>query len=108
MMKYGTIIFAATLTGLLAIGARPAAAQFQMPGVDLSGEQQVDKETQARRDEVDRQYRGSKGTLPTQSGAIDPWANMRGADEAKPAAKPATKTAAKPATAAPKKKTVAQ
>ncbi len=53
-----------------------------------------------RREEVDREYRATKGSLPVQAGTVDPWANMRGAEETKPAAKPAQKQSA----SAPKKK----
>src|SRR6476659_940842 len=88
---------------LLAIAlAVPARAQFALPGLDLHNDERVDPETQEKRDQVDRAYRATKGTLPSQQSSTDPWANMRGADEAKPAAKPAAKP--KPATASTQKK----
>ena len=68
--------------------------QLSMP------DKQEDPKVLERRDAVDREYRSTKGTLPLQAGTVDPWANMRGAEETKPAAKPAQKQSA----SAPKKK----
>ncbi len=68
--------------------------QLSMP------EKREDPNVLERRDAVDREYRATKGTLPVQAGTVDPWANMRGAEEIKPAAKPAQKHSA----SAPKKK----
>ena len=75
-------------------GGQPTTA---MPLVDSKP---VDEATQARRDEVDRNYRAARGASPAQASAIDPWANMRGGEETKPAPKPAQ---AKSATATKKK-----
>jgi hypothetical protein len=80
----------------------PARAQFALPGLDLHKDERVAPEVQEKRDQVDRAYRDTKGTLPSQQSASDPWANMRGADEARPAVKPAAKP--KPATASNQKK----
>jgi hypothetical protein len=100
-----------TVAGALLALAAPAAAQLPMPGLDLHPDTTVAPEVQEKRDEIDRAYRNTKGSLPAQqqSGAVDPWANMRSADEAKPAAKPkaAAKPAAKPATASAQKKPAA-
>jgi hypothetical protein len=68
--------------------------QLSMP------DKQEDPSVIERRDAVDREYRATRGSLPAQTGAVDPWANMRGAEEVKPAAKPAQKQSA----SAPKKK----
>ena len=77
-----------------AIGSGNPLNQLSMP------DKQEDPRVLERRDAVDREYRATKGTLPVQAGTVDPWANMRGAEEAKPAAKPAQKQSA----SAPKKK----
>jgi hypothetical protein len=79
-----------------------------MPGIELGGEKQVDPTTAEKRKEIDRAYRDATRAIPAQAAATnDPWANMRGADDAKSAAKP--KTSAKTATTtAQKKKSPAQ
>lgn len=76
------------------IGSGNPLNQLSMP------DKQEDPRVLERRDAVDREYRATKGALPAQVGATDPWANMRGAEETKPAAKPAQKQSA----SAPKKK----
>jgi hypothetical protein len=83
-----------------------------MPGMSIGTQNDsVDPATREKREEIDREYRAKKATLPdAQNSAVDPWANMRGPDD-KAAAKPATKSAAKkPATASaqPKKPATAQ
>jgi hypothetical protein len=109
-MRHAGLLTVAVAGALLAL-ATPAAAQLPMPGLDLHPDTTVAPEVQEKRDEIDRAYRNTKGSLPAQqqSGAVDPWANMRSADEAKPAAKPkaAAKPAAKPATASAQKKPAA-
>jgi hypothetical protein len=100
-------LFAIAALGALALVPGRADAQMGV-GVDgqpvtampLGETKQVDEATRARRDEVDRNYRAVRGAIPAQASAVDPWANMRGADETKPAPKPAQ---AKSATAAKKK-----
>ena len=97
---------------LLAVAADvPAAAQA--PGMGGSsgpsmtlggGDRKVDPIAEERREQVDRNYRAVKGTIPAQATAVDPWANMRGPNETAPANKPAPKSTA----AAPKKKSQAQ
>ena len=76
------------------IGGGNPLNQLSMP------DKQEDPRVLERRDAVDREYRATRGALPAQTGAVDPWANMRGAEETKPAAKPAQKQSA----TAPKKK----
>ena len=76
------------------IGSSNPLNQLSMP------DKEEDPNVLERRDAVDREYRATKGALPAQAGTIDPWANMRGAEEIKPAAKPAQKQSA----SAPKKK----
>jgi hypothetical protein len=76
------------------IGSGNPMNQLSMPS------KQEDPSVLERRDAVDREYRATRGSLPVQAGTVDPWANMRGAEEIKPAAKPAQKQSA----SAPKKK----
>jgi hypothetical protein len=76
------------------IGGGNPMNQLSMP------EKQEDPNVLERRDAVDRQYRATRGSLPEQAGTVDPWANMRGAEEIKPAAKSAQKQSA----STPKKK----
>jgi hypothetical protein len=96
--------FAAAM--LLALAA-PAAAQTQAAsgsnGTDAAplgigfGSTAVDEKTKTKREEAERAYKDAiKKTPAAQTTANnDPWANMRGADEQKPAAKPAARTAQK-------------
>jgi hypothetical protein len=70
------------------IGSGNPMNQLSMP------DKQEDPRVLERRDAVDREYRATKGSLPAQAGTIDPWANMRGAEETKPVAKPAQKQSA--------------
>jgi len=70
------------------IGSGNPLNQLSMPG------KQEDPSVVERREAVDREYRATKGALPVQAGTVDPWANMRGAEETKPAAKPAQKQSA--------------
>ena len=95
------------LAGLVALFAQPVPAMAQSsigsgnPLNQLSmPEKPEDPRVLERRDAVDREYRASKGALPAQAGTVDPWANMRGPDETRAAAKPAQKQSA----SAPKKK----
>jgi len=82
-------------------GSSGGSGGLAMPGLDIGGTKTEDPATVERRKEIERQYRDATQRIPVQaSGANDPWANMRGADEVKPA-KPAAKTA-------PKKKSAAQ
>jgi hypothetical protein len=95
---------------LAAVGfAAPASAQTQsaagdmgssssgMPGINLGGgDKTVDEGTLQKRREIENAYKNATRSAPAQATAVnDPWANMRGAEEAKPAAKPAPKTAQK-------------
>ena len=72
------------------IGSGNPMNQLNMP------DKQEDPRVLERRDAVDRDYRAVKGALPVQAGTVDPWANMRGAEETKPAAKPASSPKKKP------------
>jgi hypothetical protein len=70
-----------------AAGGAPASAgsSTTMPGIGgmpLGGAgKPVDEATQERRNEVDRNYRAVKGTIPAQGGEYDPWAGMRGTED---------------------------
>jgi hypothetical protein len=100
-----------TAIGLLALlAAAPAAAQTQsasgetgssamgIPGFNLGGSEEVDPATAEKRKEIEDAYRRVTKSQPAQAAATnDPWANMRSADEAKPAAKPAAKPVARTA-----------
>src|SRR3954468_24059687 len=79
-----------------------------MPGIELGGERQVDPATAEKRKEIDRAYRDATRAIPAQAAATnDPWAKMRGPDDAKSAAAP--KAGGKTTTtAAQKKKSPAQ
>jgi hypothetical protein len=105
--------------------AAPAAAQsagpgpntggLPVPGIELGGDKYVDPATVEKRKEIDRAYRDATRQIPPQAAATnDPWANMRGADEAKsaprpkPAASGAKTTGKTAATTAQKKKPAAQ
>jgi len=63
------------------IGGGNPMNQLNMP------EKQEDPRVIERREAVDREYRATRGALSGQPGQVDPWANMRGAEEAKPASK---------------------
>jgi hypothetical protein len=88
------LVPASPVTAQNSIGGGNPMNQLSMP------EKPEDPRVLERRDAVDREYRATKGALPAQAGTVDPWANMRGAEETKPAAKPAQKQSA----SAPKKK----
>jgi hypothetical protein len=106
-MKHARLTFSAV--GLLALlGATPAFAQTQaaagdmgstgnsMTGFRLGGGKQVDEATVEKRREIEDAYKKATRDQPAQATAVnDPWANMRGANEQKPAGKPAARTAAK-------------
>lgn len=93
----------------LLLCAMPASAQTQaasgdsgsggsiFPGlISSGGDKEVDPATQQKRREVERAYQDATRGVPAQQQATnDPWANMRGGDEHKPAAKPIAKTAQK-------------
>jgi hypothetical protein len=95
--------------GLLTLlGMAPAMAQTQsaagdmgnsgslgMPGMSLGGAAEVDPATAEKRREIEAAYKRATKSQPTQAAVNDPWANMRGADETKPAAKPVARTAQK-------------
>ncbi len=96
--------FAFVAVGLLGLLGSEVRAQQTMPSVTaipLGGNSApVDEATQERREEVDRNYRAVKGTIPAQETAIDPWAGMRGAEDKgaqKPAKGPKTSEKKKPA-----------
>jgi hypothetical protein len=76
------------------IGTGNPLNQLSMP------DKQEDPSVVERREAVDREYRATRGALPPQTGTatIDPWANMRGAEETRP--KPVQRQSA----TAPKKK----
>jgi hypothetical protein len=76
-----------------------------VPGIGLGGPEQVDPATAEKRREIERAYRDATAKIPAQATGNDPWANMRGPAETKPAAAPALKTTQKNSH---KKKTQAQ
>jgi hypothetical protein len=96
---------APALIALIAL-ATPASAQTQsaagssdggsMTGIQF-GRPAVDEATAEKRREIEEAYKRATRSTPaqTQAAANDPWANMRGPEEHKPAAKPAAKTAQK-------------
>jgi hypothetical protein len=96
-----------------------AAAQSAAPtmgsdgpglGIDLNASPNVDPETAEKRREIERAYRNATQKIPpAQTAGSDPWANMRGADEGKPAAKSTAKSATRTTQkTVQKKKTPAQ
>ena len=107
MKRLGLIFAAAAL-----LSATPASAQLvqgnngmPVPGIELGGDKYVDPATAEKRREIERAYRDTTAKIPAQAAGNDPWANMRGPSETKPAAKPAMKTTQKNSQ---KKKTQAQ
>ena len=104
MKRAGLILAAAALF------ATPALAQLvpgnngmPVPGIELGAGPTVDPATAEKRREIDRAYRDATAKIPAQAAGNDPWANMRGPSEPKPAA-PAVKTTKN----SQKKKTQAQ
>jgi hypothetical protein len=100
IMTQSKALFAAALAWFALVS--PVAAQNSIgsgnPMNQLSmPTKQEDPSVLERRDAVDREYRATKGALPVQAGTVDPWANMRGAEETKPAAKSASSPKKKPA-----------
>ena len=102
-----SMLFATALCAMAALNA-PAFAQTQsaagdlgsgMTGINLGGgDQPVDEGTLQKRREIEEAYKSAtKGQPAAQTTAVnDPWANMRGPEEQKAAAKPAApKTAQK-------------
>src|SRR5690242_12220789 len=96
MKPVGLIFAAATL-----VFAAPASAQLvqgsngmPVPGIELGSTPTVDPATAEKRREIDRAYRDATAKIPAQAAGNDPWANMRGPGETKPAA-PAVKTTQK-------------
>jgi hypothetical protein len=66
-----------------------------LAGIPTSGSG-PDEATVEKRREIEEAYKRVTKSQPAAATATnDPWANMRGADEAKPAAKPAARTAQK-------------
>jgi hypothetical protein len=107
MKRLGLMFAAATL-----LSAAPASAQLVQgsngmpaPGIELGADKYVDPATLEKRREIDRAYRDATAKIPAQAAGNDPWANMRGPTETKPAAAPSVKTTQKNAS---KKKTQAQ
>jgi hypothetical protein len=113
MTKSGLLPLALA-AGMLALTATGAFAQaaggvpgggddnggFSMPGIGIGGGSQDDPATAEKRKEIEQQYRDALRKQQNQAATSnDPWANMRGLDEAKP--KAAAKTMHK-------KKTMAQ
>lgn len=84
----------------------PGSNGMPVPGIELGGEKYVDPATAEKRREIERAYRDTTAKIPAQAaGNPDPWANMRGPGETKPAPAPAVKTTQKNSQ---KKKTQAQ
>jgi hypothetical protein len=98
--------------GVATLFAAPAFAQLvpgangmPVPGIEMGGDKYVDPATAEKRKEIERAYRDTTAKIPAQAAGNDPWANMRGPSETKPAPAPAVKTTQKNAQ---KKKTQAQ
>lgn len=109
-----TLSAAALLLSSFAFAA-PASAQTQAAsgvspsdngnplGIGLGSGPVVDEATIEKRKEIEEAYKRTTQNQPAAANAVnDPWANMRGPEERKPAARPAAKSAAK--TAQQKKK----
>jgi hypothetical protein len=106
-MKHGGLITAIGILTLL--GAAPVAAQTQsaagdsgssglntLTGISTAGSG-PDEATVEKRREIEEAYKKVTRSQPAQAAATnDPWANMRGADEQKPAGKPAKTAQKKP------------
>jgi hypothetical protein len=82
-------VAAAVLAVSLAVPA-PAHAQAGLGG-DKSSDRWAREDAEKKRitDELEKSARAASGRVPTQQQqAIDPWANMRGGEPAKPERKP--------------------
>jgi hypothetical protein len=101
--RFGAL--AAIGAAMLLWSAAPAAAQTQSAAGSMGGGAsgigigyggtQVDEATVERRREIESAYKNAiRANPPQQAANNDPWANMRGSNEQKPAAK-AGKTAQK-------------
>ena len=95
MTFFGLTRTAATLVALLALTAA-ASAQTQSAagdmgsgsmGINLGGtDRAVDEDTLRKRREIEDAYKSTTRSGPAQATAVnDPWANMRGPEEQKPA-----------------------
>jgi len=107
MKRLGLIFAAATLLAAAPAFAQlvPSANGMPAPGIELGATPTVDPATAEKRREIERAYRDTTAKIPAQAAGNDPWANMRGPSETKPAPKPAVKTTQK---SSQKKKTQAQ
>ena len=97
-MRRASLICCASM---MALWAMPASAQLvpggngmPVPGIELGG-QQVDPATAEKRKDIERAYRDATAKIPAQAVGNDPWANMRGPRETKPATSPPVKTTQK-------------
>jgi hypothetical protein len=109
MTRLGSRFASLATVGITALLlSAPASAQTQaaagsssggpssMTGFNIGGTEQVDPAKAEKRREIEEAYKRVTKTQPTQATATnDPWANMRGTDEQKPASKSANKTAQK-------------
>lgn len=97
---------AVTVAAFLAFVA-PVAAQTQAAsgvssvdtpnaGIAIGGGAELDPATAEKRREIERAYKNATAKIPAQTAVNDPWAGMRGTDEAKPAAKPGRAAKKKP------------
>jgi hypothetical protein len=68
-----------------ASGAGASDGLSSMTGINL-GDDQVDEATLEKRREIEKAYKDAiRSNPPQQAAKNDPWANMRGPDEQKPA-----------------------
>lgn len=105
MKRSGLMFAAATLLSAAPASAQlvPSGSGMPVPGIELGSTPTVDPATAEKRREIERAYRDTTAKIPAQAAGNDPWANMRGPSETKPA--PAVKTTQKNSQ---KKKTSAQ
>jgi hypothetical protein len=98
-MKRAGLICCASVLTLLAAPAFaqlvPSGSGLPMPGIDLGAPTQVDPATAEKRREIERAYQDATAKIPAQAAGNDPWANMRGPSETRPATAPAVKTTQK-------------
>ena len=111
MKRAGLICASLTVLAAPLLFAAPASAQLvpgangmPAPGLEI-GVDRTDPATKEKRREIERAYRDATAKIPAQAAGNDPWANMRGPNETKPAPAPAVKTTQKNSQ---KKKTQAQ
>ena len=72
-----TLLTVICAVAAMAVLARPAAAQFPMPSINLEHEKHRTPEEIEHDKAIDRAYKSATKKIPDQSAANDPWATVR-------------------------------